>query len=262
MQIELLKELVRTIAGKGTEPIVDILNPQKPVNEFKIAEKLKLTINQTRNILYKLSNQNIVSFTRKKDEKKGWYIYFWMLNIGKALERLVAFKKKELYDIEHQVSSKENKHFYVCTVDNVEFNEETAIHHDFVCPECGQLLQLATFDKKVAELNVHIEKIKSEIKQVEEELAKIKAEMEKQMEKERLNKLKERQIARKAKAKKKKRANAKLKPKKAKVKKKKAKVKKKVKTKKKKVKAKKKVEKKIKSRKNLFKKKIQSKSKK
>jgi len=228
MQIELLKELVKTIAGKGTEPIVDILNPQKPVNEFKIAEKLELTINQTRNILYKLSNQNIVSFTRKKDEKKGWYIYFWMLNIGKALERLVAFKKKELYDLEHQVSSKENKHFYVCTIDNVEFNEETAIHHDFVCPECGQLLQLATFDKKVAEMNTHIERIKGEIRQIEEELSKIRAETEKQMEKERLKKLKERQLARKAKAKKKKRANAKLKPKKKVKKKAKAKQKKKV----------------------------------
>ena len=184
-QTELLKELVKAIAGKGTEVIVDIITPGKSVNEFKIADKLKLTINQTRNILYKLYNQNIVSFTRKKDEKKGWYIYFWMLDMQKSLERLIAFKKKELYDFEHQVASKANKHFYICPSDNIEFNEETAIHHDFICPECGQLLQLATFDKKIAELNTGIGKIKKEIALIEDELAKIIEIKEKQLEKER-----------------------------------------------------------------------------
>jgi transcription initiation factor TFIIE subunit alpha len=188
MQVELLKELVKTIAGKGTEEIVDILAKEKSVNEFKIAEKLKLTINQTRNILYKLYNQNIVSFTRKKDEKKGWYIYFWTLNAQKSLDRLLHFKKKELYDIEHQVKSKENKHFYVCPSDSLEFNEETAIQHDFICPECGQLLQLATFEKKITELNAQIDKVKKEMVVIESELEKIRIEREKQFEKEALKK--------------------------------------------------------------------------
>jgi len=216
-QIELLKELVRSIVGKGTEVIVDIITPGKSVNEFKIADRLKLTINQTRNILYKLYNQNIVSFTRKKDEKKGWYIYFWTLDMQKSLERLIAFKKKELYDLEHQVSSKANKHFYICASDNIEFNEETAINHDFICPECGQLLQLATFDKKIAELNVHILKIKKELAEVEEELAKIKVIKEKQLEKEREQQRKERLRKLKLKKAKNKRLNKpKITPKKAK----------------------------------------------
>lgn len=188
VQVGLLKDLIRTVAGKGTEAIVDVLEKEKSVNEFKIAEKLKLTINQTRNILYKLSNQNIVSFTRKKDEKKGWYIYFWTLNNQKALERLLTLKKKELYDLEHQVKSKENKHFYICPSDNLEFTDETAINHDFICPECGQLLQLATFDKKIAELNERIKQIKKEIEIIDSELTVIRAEKLKQLEKELLQK--------------------------------------------------------------------------
>jgi transcription initiation factor TFIIE subunit alpha len=202
MQIQLLKELVRTIAGKDTEAIVDILGTEKSVNEFKIAEKLKLTINQTRNILYKLYNQNIVSFTRKKDEKKGWYIYFWVLNTLKSLEKLLNFKNKELYDLEHQVKSKENKHFYICTSDNLEFNEETAIHHDFICPECGQLLKLATFDKKIEELNIRIKKVRKEIEVVEDELSKIRVIKQKELEKD-IEKKKRLQKAKRARAKKK-----------------------------------------------------------
>jgi len=227
MQVELLKELVRTIAGKDTEAIVDILGSEKSVNEFKIAEKLKLTINQTRNILYKLYNQNIVSFTRKKDEKKGWYIYFWVLNPLKSLEKLLNFKNKELYDLEHQVKSKENKHFYICASDSLEFNEETAIHHDFICPECGQLLQLATFDKKIEELNARIKKVKKEIIIVDVELAKIKEIKQKELEKE-IEKKKRLQKAKRARARKqRKKAKAAANPKKKSKKKKKSKSKKK-----------------------------------
>jgi transcription initiation factor TFIIE subunit alpha len=219
IQVGLLKDLIRTIAGKGTEAIVDVLEKEKSVNEFKIAEKLKLTINQTRNILYKLSNQDIVSFTRKKDEKKGWYIYFWTLNTQKALERLIHFKKKELYDLEHQVKSKENKHFYICPSDNLEFTDETAINHDFICPECGQLLQLATFDKRIQELGGKIEIVKKELIIVDKELDTIKAEKLKQLEKEILKKKQQ-------KARQRKRARAKKKAEKPKAKKPKARKKK------------------------------------
>src|SRR3989338_11520661 len=76
-QIELLKFIVEGLINKQAVPIMDLLSSKKPVNEFTIAEKLGLTINQTRNIIYKLSDFGLVSFTRKKDKRKGWYIYFW-----------------------------------------------------------------------------------------------------------------------------------------------------------------------------------------
>jgi len=65
-----LKEVVVITVGKQAEPIADLLNAKKHVNEFIIAKKLGLTINQTRNILYKISNSGLVSFIRKKDKKK------------------------------------------------------------------------------------------------------------------------------------------------------------------------------------------------
>jgi len=110
--IRLLKDLAVQVAGKNTEAIIDILKGEKPINEFRIADKLKLTINQARNILYKLYNQNIVSFIRKKDEKKGWYIYSWSLNLPKALERLKIIKEKEINILHHSLISRENKRFY------------------------------------------------------------------------------------------------------------------------------------------------------
>jgi len=55
MQIELLKEIVSVISGPTSIDIVDLLHKKKNVNEFLIAKKLNITINQARNILYKLA---------------------------------------------------------------------------------------------------------------------------------------------------------------------------------------------------------------
>jgi transcription factor E len=190
MQIELLKELVRHVAGKNSDIIVDILKDKKDINEFKIAEKLKLTINQTRNILYKLFANEIVSFTRKKDKRKGWYIYFWTLNVPKALQRFIIVKKKEINEMKHLIASYEHKHFYVCQGCSIEMNEENAMHHSFTCPECGKLLQLETHEKKIQELKTRIENFDKELKVAEAEYSRLTQEQIKDYEKKKIRKKK------------------------------------------------------------------------
>ena len=74
-----LKEVVTIIVGKQAEEITNLLDGKKYINEFIIAKKLDITINQTRNILYKLSNYGLVSSIRKKDKKKGGILIFGKL---------------------------------------------------------------------------------------------------------------------------------------------------------------------------------------
>ena len=52
MQEKFLKEVVGLVVGKQAEEIVELLDSKKYVNEFILAKKLDITINQTRNILY------------------------------------------------------------------------------------------------------------------------------------------------------------------------------------------------------------------
>ena len=177
--LKVLKELVGKSAGKDAEPIVDIIAGEKPVNEFKIAEKLGLTINQTRNILYKLSNHNIVSFVRKKDEKKGWYIYSWAMDAPRALRHFADAKKKEIKNNEHLLHSRETKGFYVCPNGDIETNEENALLYNFKCPECGQLLQPAKFEQEKVELKEKIAIANEEIKLIDAELSKLNVVREK-----------------------------------------------------------------------------------
>ena len=169
MQIKLLKSIVSDIAGKQAVEIVDLLADKKDVNEFLIAKKLKLTINQTRNILYKLSDAGLVSFTRKKDKRKGWYIYFWTLNSLKSLELLKNKFLQEIRGLESQLKSRKTKRFYFCKTCNVEVGEETALLNDFTCHECGEVYVLSESDKGVRELENSLGKLKKHLQIIEEE---------------------------------------------------------------------------------------------
>jgi transcription initiation factor TFIIE subunit alpha len=160
MQVNLLKTVVSSIAGANAAGIVNLLYGKKNVNEFLIAKKLKLTINQTRNILYKLADEGIVSFIRKKDRKKGgWYIYFWTLNTGKGLLKFKDNLTKTLDGLKAQLNVRKTERFYHCPNCSIESNEENALLYQYTCPECGEVLQLKDKAKEVEALEKEIAKI-------------------------------------------------------------------------------------------------------
>lgn len=192
IDINILHELIRDIAGKSAEPIADILRNKDEVNEYKIADKLKITVNQVRNILYKLFDKSIVSFTRKKDKQKGWYIYFWTLNVQKALTQFVNIKEKEIDEINHQITGLETKHYYSCPSGCVELSEEHALNYNFICQECGQLLALSAKKERIKDFKTTIDKFNRQIGIARKELAEIEAEELKRLEKEKIKKLKQR----------------------------------------------------------------------
>lgn len=175
----LLYALAERILGKSGQDIVDVLKNKSDVNEFQIAKKLKLTINQTRNLLYKLYAQDIVSFIRKKDKQRGWYIYYWSLNIKKTLELFARIKERELLQCSYLLKSRENKNFYLCKYCDLELTEETSLNYNFSCPECGNLLTLSGDKKKIEDINKEIEKTKKTIEIIYDEINKLRAKEEK-----------------------------------------------------------------------------------
>jgi transcription factor E len=174
-----LNEVISIVVGKPGEPIVNLLEGEKYVNEFIIAKKLDLTINQTRNILYKISDQGLVSSIRKKDKKKGWYTYFWKIEVLKSLEFLRDLLSKNLTQLRNQIKSRETKRFYVCERCNIEFNEENAMLHDFTCNECGEVFTVKNNEKVVREFKKNEEKIVNKLKLVEEQIALEKSKLDK-----------------------------------------------------------------------------------
>jgi len=171
MQVNLLRNVVSAIAGEQASKMIDFIHDKKNINEFLIAKKLKLTINQTRNILYKLADEGIVSFIRKKDKKKGgWYTYFWTLNVGKGLVRLRDRILKDLEKLKSQMNLKKTERFYHCPNCVIESNEETALLYQYTCPECGEVLHLKEKGKEIEHLEKEVAKLEELLKGVEGEL--------------------------------------------------------------------------------------------
>jgi len=175
-----LREVVNIIAGKQAEEMADLLDDKKYLNEFLIAKKLNLTINQTRNILYKISDYGLVSFTRKKDKKKGWYTYFWKIESLKCLEFLRGILIKKIDQIEHQIKSRETKKFYICERCKIELNEENALLHNFTCDECGDILTIKDNTKLLREFKKSLNKLTKKLALVDEEIKKEKQKREKE----------------------------------------------------------------------------------
>ena len=261
MQEELLRDIVSMVAGKTAAGIVDVLYKKKDVNEFLIAKKLELTINQTRNILYKLADHGIVSFIRKKDAKKGgWYTYFWTLSPGKSLDKFKAHLDKELNKMKSQLGDRKVKRYYYSEEADLEYGEEEALENDFICPETGEVLVLRDNSEVIVGLEENIVSLRRALDEVDKELEVIGIK-DKRAKDRRLKleaKKKEEQRAERRKMLAKKRAAKKAAEEKLSGKKKtKKKVKKKVKKK-----AKKKVKKKAKKSKNKSKKKVKKSKKK
>jgi len=181
---KLLMEIVVSIAGKQAEEIVNLLDGEKYVNEFIIAKKLNLTINQTRNILYKISDEGLVSFIRKKDKRKGWYTYFWKIEVLKSLEFLKDNLMKKMDQVAHQIKSRETKEFYSCDTCNIEFSEENALIHDFTCNECGNIVSRKDNAPSIKEYTKELDKLKKELELVEEEIRIEKEKVDKKKAKE------------------------------------------------------------------------------
>jgi len=149
---ELLIELVKRVAGADTVKLFEVLIKRRNVSEFKIAEKLEITVNQVRNMIYRLQEHNLVSFTRKKDKVKGWYIYYWTFEKPKAVELIVDMKTRETKDAKKELESIEDIRHYLCKYCRTKLNEEEALELQFLCEGCGEILEEQDANKRRKEL--------------------------------------------------------------------------------------------------------------
>jgi transcription factor E len=171
MRIELLRETTNSVIGEKSKSIVDLLYQKKNVNEFVLAKKMGLTINQTRNLLYKLADEGLVSVIRKKNKKKGgWYDHFWTLSLEKSLLKRKESISKKIEFLKQQIQTKKNNRFYVCETCGFELDEEHALLQEYTCIECGQLLGLKDNLKFISSLEKEITKLERDLQEVNAEL--------------------------------------------------------------------------------------------
>ena len=155
-------DTVKEVVGEDTVDIVKYLQNKKNISDFKIAEDVERDIHEIRNILYRLFNHNLVTYYRKKDRQKGWYISYWTFNKKRITDLIEHLSKSKLSKFKERLEVEETNegNFYICPNMCLRVGFEKAFDMEYRCPECGNILNHQDNTKT-------IDSIKQQIKALE-----------------------------------------------------------------------------------------------
>lgn len=164
IQRKLIEEVASRVAGEDVIPVVNALMNKRDVSEFTLAENTKMEINIVRNMLYRLYNANLVTSIKRKDKTKGWYIYYWTLNLPRFQYLAKDIMRRRLTSLQERLERENSSHFYICPRNCIRLNFEQATDFEFKCPECGDLLYQDDNAKKIKDIEKEIKHLKAELK--------------------------------------------------------------------------------------------------
>jgi transcription initiation factor TFIIE subunit alpha len=155
-------ETVKEVVGEDSIKVVEFLKDKKNISDFKIAEKVKTDIHEIRNILYRLYNHNLVTYYRKKDRQKGWYISYWTFNKKRVKDLMSTLHYSKIEKFTSRLNEEEaNKgNIYLCPNVCVRVNFEKATDFEFKCPECGSIVNHQDNEKTISFLRNKIKELK------------------------------------------------------------------------------------------------------
>jgi transcription initiation factor TFIIE subunit alpha len=145
--------------------VVEYLKDKKNISEFKIAESLNEEVNRIRNMLYRLHTHNLVTYIRKKDKLKGWYISYWTLNLNAVLVIQVKMKKEQIESLKERLEREEENinGFFLCPNLCSRLALDQAMFYNFKCPECGTLMNQQDNTRTIARLKEKIVELEAKL---------------------------------------------------------------------------------------------------
>jgi transcription initiation factor TFIIE subunit alpha len=147
---EKISQLAVQIGGElGVQVVEFLLNHGENTSEFLIAEKLEVKINAIRKTLYMLQDANLVNSMRKKDKKKGWYIYYWTFDEIQADVLINKMKNKRINNLKKRLDAEQNLSYYTCKKQCIRSTLERALETNFTCRECEKILHAVDNSKKI-----------------------------------------------------------------------------------------------------------------
>jgi|SRR3989344_169450 len=163
----IIVEVISQLVGEDVVDLVIELITQDDYSEFKLAEKLEQDVNHTRNMLYRLLEHNFVTFNRRKDTRKGWYIYYWTLLPQNIEQYLIKLKEQKLQLLTEQLTKQSGQDIYFgCPQDCGRFDFDKATELGFHCHDCGSLLEQHDTIHTKERLITQISSLEEEISQL------------------------------------------------------------------------------------------------
>ncbi len=161
------EELLKVANLFGGEEAVTVVKSLKKLGEGTdetISNDCGVRLNTVRKILYKLYDHGLVSCTRVRDEKTGWYIFYWRLQPDQ-LDAFIRSRKRRTLDKLKQRLDFERKHsFFICKTDGeVRVTFEEAMESSFKCRKCASQLESSDNSDIVTVLEDKIARLEAEL---------------------------------------------------------------------------------------------------
>lgn len=138
---DMISEVVCNLVGFDVDEMVKELITCDDYSEFKLADILDLDVNAVRSMLYRLLEFNLSSFTRKKDRRKGWYIYYWTFEYVDLIKHLKNLKQTKIDELKKKIELEcDQDVFYVCPDGCEKQDFDIAMELNFTCQQCGEIM--------------------------------------------------------------------------------------------------------------------------
>lgn len=166
-QENLIETIIPELIGEEAVKLVKIMQKRKNISEFDLANMVKKDVNSVRNLLYKLFDHNLVSFTRKKDKKKGWYIYYCTLEEKRLPIIAKEMRQKKIEKIKDRIQREKSTLFYICPNKCVRLDFDQSANIQFKCPDCGTLMTQEDNSEKIRDLEQTLQGLEEKIQEKE-----------------------------------------------------------------------------------------------
>jgi transcription initiation factor TFIIE subunit alpha len=162
---KIIAEVVGELLGEDAVNIALYLKGKEKVSEFDVARDMKIDIHEARSILYKLYENNIAVFERRKDREKGWYITYWDFFPDNIMHIHRKIQIDKLDKLKERLRQEESSEYYMCRNACTRMDFERAIGFDFKCPECGELMNPMDNRRTIDFINERIREIEDQLAQ-------------------------------------------------------------------------------------------------
>jgi len=161
------EELIKIANLFGGEEAVTVVKSLKKLNEGTdeiVANDCGIRLNTVRKVLYKLYDHGLVSCTRVRDEKTGWFIFYWRLQPDQLDAFIRSRKKRALDKLKQRLDFERDHSFFVCKTDSeIRVTFEEAMESSFKCGKCGNQLDSSENADMIVVLESKIEKLEAEL---------------------------------------------------------------------------------------------------
>ncbi len=151
--------LAKKIHGQLAGKIAEILRKRGEVTDDELAEQLGVNINTVRKILNQMFESRLVKYRRARDEKIGWYKYFWRLTDEPAHQLLEDRKRKTIRILERRLRQEEATEYFYCPKCGRKYTLDEADMYGYMCPHCEEVLEPYDNEKDILILRKTIERL-------------------------------------------------------------------------------------------------------